>query len=163
MISRYIGLWGCCACTLLAFPALALSTLTCMRRAPSEKPPRNLLRGGFGQRSLLKGFVVRVGLTTFTCSHGLVRPFTIETLRLSQIFLPCPSPQTLIQSLLSTRTALVTATSQQTLLCTHHRTAAIGKTSFACVMSAHPLYIFMYPCLGSYRETGWGACSTEFS
>ena len=38
-----------------------------------------------------------------------------------------------------------------------------AKRLFACVMSAHPPYIFMYPCLGSYRETGWGACSTEFS
>lgn len=42
-ISRYIGVWGCCACTLLAFPALALSTLTCMR--PIESHPETFCVG----------------------------------------------------------------------------------------------------------------------
>jgi len=43
-ISRYIGVWGCCACTLLASPpAPALSTLTCMR--PIESHPETFCVG----------------------------------------------------------------------------------------------------------------------
>ena len=69
MISRYIGNWGCCACTCWPFPLLRSRPSPACARG---KPLRNLQRGGFG-RGLLAGFVVRVGLPTF--SSLCTRPF----------------------------------------------------------------------------------------
>lgn len=49
-------------------------------------------------------------------------------------------------------------------ICTHHHMCGRDRQNVFCLRDVRsPPYIFMYPCLGSYRETGWGTCSTEFS
>jgi len=75
MISRYIGNWGCCACTLLAFPALALSTLTCMRqRKATPKPSAWGFRTRTFGRIRCSGRINNVFLSLYSSVHSTIEP-----------------------------------------------------------------------------------------
>lgn len=119
-ISRYIGVWGCCACTLLAFPALALSTLTCMR--PIQSHPETFCVGvsdsGDSGRIRCSGRINNVYLFLPFSVHSLLEPTGFHISR------PFSSRQSVANSQHSHFSDFAAES-----LCNCHSTAAIGKTS----------------------------------
>jgi hypothetical protein len=141
MISRYIDLWGCCACTLLAFPALALSTLTCICvERPVKSHPETFCVGvsDSGDSGRIRGSGRMNNVYLFSAARpfiSLLNHPALTNLFSSSDACPksvCPNPpRSRHGDFAADFFALITVT------------AAIGKTSFACVMSVQFLCILV--------------------